>query len=143
MKKNNFWNRIFHPTEVKENQLNAELCRHHIQHAPDLIKQIINAESLEELLGINQIAFDTPSNLDLPTKDTVYLGGIYGLNTQPISYWEQHKDAKYGVNSFGISETYPLYQLVLDQYSDILANSIKSLYRDSVDKINKYHIYGY
>lgn len=155
MRKNNFWNRIFYSSEIKENHYNAELHRLRCQYAPELVKRILAADSLKELLEIhrdalafhfNEGTISSDSHLlrgAEPTEDNVYLGDIYGLTTESISYWEQHKTDKYGVNNFGISEEYPVYQLVLDLYSDLLASTIKVLYKISVNKVNEYYVYGY
>lgn len=57
----------------------------------------------------------------------VYLGNIYGLFTQNIQFWEEHKDDKYDVNEFGISKDTLIYDLIVDQYKNILLSNIKSM----------------
>lgn len=42
------------------------------------------------------------SNIPEMTITEVYLGGIYGLNTNSISFWEEHKNDKYGCNGLGV-----------------------------------------
>lgn len=95
--------------------------------APDLIKQIINTES----------ALKNQSNRG------TYPGSSYKKHCISRRWFKYSTHLLLGTTintALIVLEAYPLYQLVLDQYSDMLANSIKSLYRDSVNKINKYHI---
>lgn len=55
----------------------------------------------------------------------VFLGGIYGLNTNPIPFWEAHKNDKYGCNGFGIDKNDSLYEIVLNQYKNLLLYNIR------------------
>lgn len=55
----------------------------------------------------------------------VFLGGIYGLNINPIPFWEAHKNDKYGCNGFGIDKNDSLYEIVLNQYKNLLLSNIR------------------
>lgn len=61
------------------------------------------------------------------TPCEVFLGGIYGLNTNPIPFWEARKNDKYGCNGFGVDENDSLYEIVLNQYKDLLTFTIKHM----------------
>lgn len=53
--------------------------------------------------------------LDIPsmTPDQIYLGGIWGLVTKPVSFWEERKEDKYG---FGIDENLSLYEMNIENF---------------------------
>lgn len=82
--------------------------------------------------------------LDIPsiTPDQIYLGGIWGLVTMPIPFWEERKDDKYGCNGFGLDPNTDLYTLILNQYKGLIASNVQSLYKKATNEYSKYKQYA-
>lgn len=144
MRKNNLWNNLFHKKEINKNKKQVYLYINQIHTAPKILEAIDVATSLKQLLNIHKNAWECGfKNINLNpdksgmfkcdsiltmTPDQVYLGNIYGLNNESITFWESHKCDKYGANKFGISEDTLLYNIVLTQYKRVLRMNIKKLY---------------
>lgn len=157
MKKNNLWNRIFHSKTIKNNKqqytiyLNqvarAKYYVHLIKETKDLLsllelhKSIYNNDFCES--GPNPYGMFRCESILAMTPEDVYLGGIWGLTTNNISFWESKKTELYGSNEFGIKENTLLYDLVLEQYKRCLINGITSVYNKAQSKIPTYEVYGY
>lgn len=60
------------------------------------------------------------------TPDQIYLGGIWGLFTHSIPFWEEDK---YGCNGFGIDENLSLYEMIVDQYRKLLSSNIRAMFK--------------
>ena len=141
MRKNNIWNRLFYRAEIKENQKKMSIYIKQRETGQSIINAIKDCDSLITLMHIHKNAWSNGfQNKDIGpdpygmfrTSDIltmvpceVFLGGIYGINTNPIPFWEAHKNDKYGCNEFGIDENYPLYKIVLDQYKNLLLFNIR------------------
>lgn len=128
MRKNNIWNRLFHKAEVQENVKQMSIYTKQCLEGQRFLDKLIT------LMNIHKDAWGTGfqnSNigpygvfrtLDIPsmTPDQIYLGGIWGLVTKPISFWEEDK---YG---FGIDENLSLYEMIVDQYRKLLTSVLCS-----------------
>jgi hypothetical protein len=141
MKKNNIWNRLFHNTEIKENKKKMSIYVKQRESGQSFINAIKDCDSLITLMHIHKDAWGNgfqnknigpdiygifrTSDILTMIPDEVYLGGIYGLNTMTISFWEEHKNDKYGCNGFGIDANYSLYKIILDQYKNLLLSNIR------------------
>ena len=77
------------------------------------------------------------------TAEEVYLGGIWELFTHNIPFWEKHKGDKYGRNSFNIDENISLYNIILDQYKNILTSNIKYMMQQAKAELYLYAQAGY
>lgn len=158
MKKNNFWNRIFHSKEINTNKKQYELYKKQIATAQEFIGAIEQVNDLNVLVNIHKDAYGSGFTLNLGpcefgicrceniatmTPEQVFLGGTLGLNTHAIPYWEQHKDEVYGSNGFGIKEDVSLYKLILDQYKYHLKSNISAMYEKAKFKVPEYEFYGY
>lgn len=159
MKKNNFWNRIFHKKEVIANQKQYELYKKQFETAQEFIVAIKHTKDLRTLLNLHKDAYGSGFNhknlgpdkygmfrcksISEMNAHQVYLGGIYGLNTCAIPYWEQYTDEPYGVNGFGINENQPLYELLLNQYKNHLISNITAMYHTALREIPEYESRGY
>lgn len=144
MKKNNFWNRTFHRSEVLANKRSYEIYKMQLENGPEFITALKNAKDLRSILAIHKDAygsgFEHPNigpcstgmfrcqSIETMTPHQVYLGGIYGLNTNAIPFWEQYVDEPYGVNGFGIDENTSLYGMILNQYKEHLISNISGMY---------------
>lgn len=145
MRKNSFWNKIFHRSEVAKNKQLKETNEFLRTSAPAFLVSIESANTLAECLDLHKSAYSLgfttnlgpcsygifrTENIDTMTLDEVYLGGIYGLCTHTASSWEQHKDARYGCNGYGISAA--LYEIILSQYKNHLLSNIKAIHSNAV-----------
>ena len=141
MKRNNIWNRLFHKAEIKENKKKMSIYVKQRETGQSFINAIKNCDSLITLIHIHKDAWGSgfqnknigpdpygvfrTSDILTMTPCEVFLGGIYGLNTNPIPFWEQHKNDKYGCNGFGIDENDSLYEIILNQYKNLLLSNIR------------------
>ena len=69
------------------------------------------------------------------TPDQIYLGGIWGLFTHSIPFWEEDKEDKYGCNGFGIDENLSLYEMIVDQYRKLLTSVLCSTKQETITLI--------
>lgn len=156
MKKNNFWNRIFHKNEVIANQNQYELYKKQFKTANDYVIALKNTKDLITLFNIHKDAYGFGftknlgpgtmfrcSDIATMTPHQVFLGGIWGLNTNAIPYWEQYVDEPYGVNGFGINENTSLYGMILNQYKNHLISNITAMYHIALKEIPEYESRGY
>lgn len=141
MKRNNIWNRLFYKAEVQENKKKMSTYIRQRESGQSFIDAIKDCNSLLALVYIHKNAWSNgfqnvyiapnpygifrTSNIFTMVPCEVFLGGIYGLNTNPIPFWEAHKNDKYGCNGFGVDENDSLYGIVLNQYKDLLTSTIK------------------
>ncbi len=159
MRRNNFWNRLFHRSEVDENQRQYELYRKQMETGQDFIVALENARDLRTLWRIHKDAYGTGfvhknlgpdrygmfrcSNILTMTPGQVFLGGIYGLSTCAIPFWEQCRDEPFGANEFGIDENRSLYGMILDQYRHHLISNIGLMDRIARMSVPDYENNGY
>ena len=126
--KNTRWNRMFHKdTLIEQNKLYNKYKKM-VGFSREILDEVKNSSSLYELLDIHKKAWEIGfRNMNLGpceygmfrTKDILYmnpsevfLGGIYGLNTRTIFYWEQHSSNPIGPNGFGLDEKITIYSLI-------------------------------
>ena len=159
MRKNNAWNRLFHKAEVQENMKQMSIYTKQCLEGQRFLDAIESCTSLLNLINIHKDAWGTGFQnenigpcpcgvfraLDIPsmTPNQVYLGGIWGLFTHPIPFWEEHKEIKYGCNGFGIDENLSLYGMILDQYKRLLSSNIRSMFNKARSNYPYYRSLGY
>lgn len=159
MRKNNLWNRIFFKEEVRKNKEDAELQLTLSKNGARIINAIEKCDSLYELMDIHKEAwiigfqnvnlgpdkygmFRTES---IPTMkpEEVFLGGIWGLFTHTIPFWEERKSQPYGCNSFNMDPEISLYGIVLDQYKRLLISNFKDIWCKAETSLITYKKTGY
>lgn len=159
MKKNNFWNRLFFGSKVKDNKREMSLYTKQCNEGQRIIDALNKSNNLSTLMDIHKDAWQSGfqnknigpcscgifRTLDIPTMtpNEVYLGGIWGLVTKPIPFWEKHKDESYGCNGFGIDENNSLYAMIVNQYKSLLLSNIKVIYHNAQKEYNIFKQYGY
>lgn len=154
----NLFNRIFHNKTVKDNKCLADLYEKRIQQFQRYHITLENCKDLEELLQIHKNLFPyfrcpnldvcsygmfRASSISLMNSHQVFLGGIYGLNTMALAYWQAHKDEEYGINGFGIPEDTKIYHLVFRQYYNVVFNNITTMYHEALWKLQELQRLGY
>lgn len=159
MRKNNLWNRIFFKEEVRKNMKDAELQLTLSKNGARVINATEKCDSLKELLSIHKEAwivgfqngnlgpdkygmFRTES---IPTMkpEEVFLGGIWGLFTHAIPFWEERKSQPYGCNGFNMDPEISLYGIVLDQYKRLLISNIDNIWCEAEKALVVYKKAGY
>ena len=153
------WNRIFHNKEIKKN---IEECNKFLtwnNQGQQFLDAIGKAISLYRVLDIHRDAWGTgfqnsnigpcaygmfrTKDISKMTAEEVYLGGIWGLCTYNLPFWEKHKDDKYGCNGFDIDKNTSLYELILNQYKNILTSNIKAMMQQAKAELHLYAQAGY
>ena len=159
MKKNNFWNRLFFSSKVRDNKREMSLYTKQCNEGQRIIDALNKSNNLSTLMSIHKDAWKSGfqnenigpcpygvfRTLDIPsmTPDQIYLGGIWGLVTKPISFWEERKDDKYGCNGFGLNENLSLYEMIVDQYRKLLSSNIRAMFNKARNNYPYYKSLGY
>ena len=144
MKKNNLWNRIFFKEEIRKNMEDAVLKHTLSKNGARIVNAINKCDSLEELLSIHKetwiVGFQNENlgpdkygmfrteNIPTMQPSEVFLGGIWGLFTHAIPFWEERKSQPYGCNGFNMDPEISLYGIVLDQYKRLLISNIEYIW---------------
>lgn len=159
MKKNNLWNRIFFKEEVRKNKEDAELQLTLSKNGARIINAIEKCDSLYELMNIHKeawiIGFQNENlgpdkygmfrteNIPTMQPSEVFLGGIWGLFTHAIPFWEERKSQPYGCNDFNMDPEISLYGIVLDQYKRLLISNIEDIWNKAERLLVVYKKKGY
>ena len=159
MRRNNMWNRILHNKEIKKNIAECNKFLKWNNQGQQFLDAIGKAISLYRVLDIHRDAWGTgfqngnigpcaygmfrTKDISKMTAEEVYLGGIWGLCTYNLPFWEKHKDDKYGCNGFGLDENTSLYELILNQYKNILTSNIKAMIQQAKAELHLYAQAGY
>ena len=157
MKANNLFNRIFHKKKLAKLKKQATTYKQQLEHGTQIIDAIHKCNSLTELVELHKLAWVIgfknenlapqrygmirANSIESLTPNEVFLGGIWGLNTHSIPFWEEHKGDKYGANGFGIDPTYNLYTMILNQYKGLVESNVQLLYEKAVKEYPKYKQY--
>lgn len=148
MRKNNLLNRTFFKEEIRKNMKNAELQLTLSKNGARIINTIEKCDSLEELLSIHKSAWTLgfqnenlgpdcygmfrTENISTMEPSEVFLGGIWGLFTHAIPFWEERK-----------SQPLSLYSIILDQYKRLLISNIKDIWCEAERLLVVYKKAGY
>lgn len=158
MEKNNFWNRIFKPKKIKENQAEYKKLKSLIGHADELDALVQAAGSFEDLidahkkvyaagftknLGPEEFGMFRTKDISSMKPEEVFLGGIYGLHTKNIPFWEKHSTELFGAGGWEIDPKTPLFCIVFKQYQLHLIRNIFLITVEASKKIKQYEICGY
>lgn len=155
MRTNNLFNRIFHKKELAELKKQALIYKKQLEYGVQIIAAIHKCNSLTELVELHKLAWanDFRNNNLAPqrygiirsnsieelTPNQVFLGGIWGLNTYSIPFWEEYKGHKYSCN--GLDPNTDLYALILNQYKSLIVSNVQALYIDAVKEYPNYKQY--
>lgn len=155
MRTNNLFNRIFHKKELAELKKQALIYKKQLEHGVQIIAAIHKCDSLTELVELHKLAWANEfknenlapqrygmirsNSIEELTLNQVFLGGIWGLNTYPIPFWEERKGHKYGCN--GLDPNTDLYTLILNQYKSLIVSNVQALYIDAVKEYPNYKQY--
>lgn len=129
MRKNNWWNRIFHKKEIASNFSELTKVKSILAASDKLLYEIKNAATLEALLlwhkrawragfqnknlGPDKYGMFRTNDINKMTIDEVFLGGIYGLWTFPISEWDNTDEQSYNI--------------VKSQYQNLLSSNVDAI----------------
>ena len=157
MKTNNLFNRIFHKKELAELKKQALIYKKQLEYGVQIIAAIHKCDSLTKLVELHKLAWANEfknenlapqrygmirsNSIEELTPNQVFLGGIWGLNTYSIPFWEEYKGHKYGYNGFGLDPNTDLYTLILNQYKGLIVSNVQSLYQKAKNEYSKYKQY--
>ena len=152
-------NRTFFKEEIRKNMKDAELQLTLSKNGARIINTIEKCDSLEELLSIHKeawiVGFQNENlgpdkygmfrteNIPTMQPSEVFLGGIWGLWTYAIPFWEERKSQPYGCNGFGMDPEISLYDIILDQYKRLLTSNIKDIWCEAERSLVVYKKAGY
>jgi hypothetical protein len=141
--KDNLWNRVFHNKALKEWKIEIKKLQRIIGWYDNLNQELNEAKTLEDLLNVHKHAWEIGYQNDniaplewgmFRTKDIlqmspseVYLGGIWGLSTKNIPFWNANKKETMAGNGFGIDENRLIYDLIMQQYRQHLKSNFRAI----------------
>lgn len=147
VRRENLWNRIFHKKELREQQAQRILAQRIIDAADQFLNELQECNGLHGLLyihrecwkaglnnknlGPNEYGMFRTKDIAKMQAEEVYLGDIYGMWTFNIPEWEKHKKQSYGFNNWGIKPDTTVYQLVVNQYKNLLVTNIKAIRKEN------------
>lgn len=139
MKRNNLFNRIFHSKELKAQKVQYEKAKALVGFSPETLQYIKEAKDLTQLLEAHKLAWRRgyqnenlapcfygmfrTENINTMKPEEVFLGTIWGLCTNNIPFWDNHKEETMAGNSFGISDDTKIYDLIMRQYRTLLCKN--------------------
>lgn len=131
--KNNLYNKIFHPCKLKAYRDEAKKLRGWLPH---LLQDLSEAKTFEDLVTIHKFAWEKgfqnenlgpcewgmfrTNSIPEMSFGEIYLGGIYGLNTHNIPWWNSHKEEPY-------SEHRTCFEVVFNQYRNHLRSNFQAI----------------
>lgn len=149
--KNNLFNRIFRRKALKAQCEEKKRCERIVGFYKEALEKIKEANSLVKLVDVHKWIwskgfqnynlgpcewgmFRTKSIPEMK-PDEVFLGGIYGLYTKPIPFWESHKEpyGASGYESFNVYPETPICEIMLNQYKDMLRTNVNAIYNHACD----------
>lgn len=159
MIKNNWFNRTFHGKKVEEFQKVATKATALYALRNELIKRLTAINDLNELLAFHKEIWNLgyrnanigpcsygifrTDKIEDMLPEEVYLGGIWGLFTKSIPFWEERRNDKYGYNGYGIEPDTSLYTMIVDQYRSHLRSNLNAIAVAAKKEIDKYVMLGY
>lgn len=144
--KDNWFNRKF-----RKNKLNQyKKYQRIIGWYESILEYLKDAKTLEDLISIHKFMWEKGyqnNNLgpcewgmfrtkDIPTMkpEEVFIGGIYGLSTKNIPFWNEVKDETWGDNGFGINPDTKLYDIIFNRYKRLLQANVEHIYNEWIFK---------
>lgn len=158
VRKNNFINRIFYSSEINKNYVDYYKQKDLVENHKKVLQKVLNAANFEQLIIAHKYAYEKgyhenlgpdkygmfrTSEIESMVPSEVFLGGIYGLYTKEIPFWEEHGSEKLGTNGWGINPERSLYDIVFEQYRLHLLRNIHWIAALATAQVQEYEIRGY
>ena len=141
--KNNLINKLFFPKKLAEYNKKVNNNKAIVGWFPQLEQDLQESKTLEDLMNVHKHAWDLgyqnknivpcpwgmfrTSSIPEMTINDVYLGGIWGLTTNPIPFWEENKEETMAGNGFGIDDNKKIYDLIMSQYRNHLRSNFVAI----------------
>lgn len=152
--KDNLFNRIFRKTQLEKQHNNYQKVCKDVEKADEFLKAVTRCNSLTQMVAIHKNIwgsgfrnknigpdecgmFRTNDILTMKPEE-VFLGNIYGLWTFPIPEWDNNCNALFGANGFGINPGTRTYDLVLNQYRNLLQTNLMTIIQPEKDWLEQY-----
>ena len=154
--KENFWNKLVKGAAIEQQRKMYNHNKGLIEKSEAYLKRLTDCQSLLGLLEIHkELWIDGYRNKNLGpdpygmfrtnyipnmTPDEVYpLGNIFGLRAFSLSKWEEDHKTLFGENMYGIPADTTNYEVVLNQYRELLVTNVINLVSFSEKYISEYH----
>lgn len=141
--KDNWWNRVFRRKALEAYKEECKKLRRILGWYNQLMEYLDQAKNLEDLLEVHRTAwrigyrnpniapcewgmFRTEDILQMKPSE-VYLGGIYGLITGNIPFWNDSRKETMSGNGFGITDDKSVYDIVMEQYRTHLKSNFRAI----------------
>ena len=154
--RDNIWNRIFHCNQLEEERDKYNECKCICCFYHKLYDQVLKSKDLLKLMNLHkdmwkkefqnqnlapcEYGIFRTKDISSMVADEVYLGGIYGLHTHPITFWQTYCGELMGPNGFGIPENTLIYDIVVKQYRTLLLENLNNIYFEALNYIHDYEI---
>lgn len=149
---NSFFNRLFKTKKINESIIDMAINQHIIDRTQYWMQQLDACQHLGELMRVHKKmwrdGFNHPNigpdeygmyrtkDINTMTIDDVYLGGVYGLNTNNITFWENRGDDPY-------NESASCYDVVFNQYYNHLMKNVQYMFCLAEKNMTTYIGLGY
>lgn len=156
MKKRNLFNKVFHRQALEEQEAKYVDSKNLVQMSYDIQVKIDGCQTLIELLHVHKELWDKGfQNFNLGpcqwgmfrTHDIskmhpseVFLGGIWGLTTRNIPFWEVYSDEDMSGNGFGLDDSTKIYDLIMNQYRRLLQLNVEDITHKAQLYIKEYEM---
>ena len=155
--KDNLFNRSFRKSQLEEQRTKYQKVSQEVEKADSFLRAVAKCDSLIQMVAIHKDIWGSgfrnknigPDEYgmfrtkDIPTMkpEEVFLGNIFGLWTFAIPEWENNRNALYGANGFGINPGTRTYDLVLNQYRNLLQSNLMAIIKPEKDWLEEYKKY--
>lgn len=145
--RDNWWNRVFHHKALEE----CKRLRRILSCYKQLEKDLNEAKTLENLLAVHKHAWEIgyrnaniaplewgmfrTQDISQMQPSEVYLGGIYGLSTRNIPFWNDNRNETMAGNGFGIDDDKLIYDIIMQQYRKYLKSNFSAIYNEVTNKL--------
>lgn len=143
MKKRNIFNIMFHYKELMEQKEQYIKCQNLIDCSYDIQVEIDGCKTLVELLHAHKDLWNKgfqnfnlgpcswgmfrTTSIPKMHPSEVFLGGIWGLSTRNIPFWEAYSDEDMSGNGFGLDPSTKIYDLIMNQYRKLLRLNVEDI----------------
>ena len=96
-----------------------------------------------EKIGPDSCGMYRCESIEALSPSQVFLGGIFGLNTNNIEFWERYKNEGKSGGGFNIYDYLTVYQIILSQYKRQLSSNIRAIAEKAEKELAQLKELGY
>ena len=149
--RDNWWNRVFHRKALEAYKQECKKFRRILGWYNQLMEDLNEAKTLEDLLAVHKHAWEVgyrneniapcewgmfrTQDISQMQSSEVFLGGIYGLCTRNIPFWNNNHNETMSGNGFGIDDAKPIYDIIMQQYRTHLKSNFRAINDRAADQL--------